>query len=259
MARSPDSLTPSAGGRPPVEKRGDKASESRSGGEANPRAATQVNAVAASSTPPTSNPAQLDLFPGRACPLKAKPATDRPEASNGPVRRDGVEGGGTRRQRTRMTGETSGSPTEAAVQQSLFGREAYKGSPRSRGPDAARGVGGGHSTGEPRENRGEGRAAASTTRSKRGKAAGLRPRGSASSRPKSARARRPKRMDPARKLQRTLYRTAHAVGRRGSESRIRENRTYGSMRGRWKRAASAAARLRSTLPKPLVGASLVSD
>ena len=67
MTRSPDSLVPSAGGQPPVEKRDDKASACRQGGEANPRAATQVNAVSASSTPPASRPTQLELFPGRAC------------------------------------------------------------------------------------------------------------------------------------------------------------------------------------------------
>jgi len=54
MTRSPDSLVPLAGGQPPVEKRDDKASTCRQGGEANPRAATQVNAVSASSTPPAS-------------------------------------------------------------------------------------------------------------------------------------------------------------------------------------------------------------
>ena len=64
MTRSPDSLVPSVGGQPPVEKRDDKASTCRQGGEANPRAATQVNAVSASSTPPASRPTQLELFPG---------------------------------------------------------------------------------------------------------------------------------------------------------------------------------------------------
>ena len=201
MARSPDSLIPSGGGQPPSEKRDDKASDCRQGGEANPRAATQVNAASASLTPPASRPTQLDLFPGRASPLMAKPATSRRSASNAPARRDGVEGGGTRRQPTKTTGETLSGPPAAAGP--AGGREAHKGDPRKRRPDAGQGVGGGHSTCEPRDNRGEGRAATSTTRSTQGEAAGLRPRGSAQSRPKSA-----KRMGSARKLQRALYRAA---------------------------------------------------
>jgi len=58
MTRSPDSLVSSAA-------------------EANLRAATEVNAVSASTTPPVSRPTQLELFPGRACVHKAKPATIR--------------------------------------------------------------------------------------------------------------------------------------------------------------------------------------
>lgn len=173
----------------------------RQGGEANSRAATQVNAVSASSTPPASRPTQLELFLGRACPLEAKPATDRHATSEEPVRRDGVEGGGTRRECARITGETQSSPAGAEVLPA--GREAYKGVPRNCRPDARLGVGGGRSTEERRENRREGRAATSTKRSKRGKATGLPPKGKAQSRPKSA-----KRMDPARKLQRALYRVA---------------------------------------------------
>jgi hypothetical protein len=74
MTRSPDSLVSSAAGQPAVEKRDDKAFICRQEGEANLRAATQVNAVSASLTPPVSRPARLDLFPGRACVPKAKPA-----------------------------------------------------------------------------------------------------------------------------------------------------------------------------------------
>jgi len=151
---------------------------------------------------PASNPVQLELFPGRACPLKAKPATKRYETDRKSFRRDGVQGGGTRRRDVEITGETLFGPVEG----DLFpqtGRETYKGGPRSRGPEAEQGVGGGHSTGERRENRREGRTAASTKRTKRGKAAGLPPRGKAQSRPKSD-----KRMDKVRKLQRTLYRVA---------------------------------------------------
>ena len=67
MTRSPDSLVSFVAGQPAVEKRDDKAFICRQEGEANLRAATQVNAVSASSNPPVSTPTQLDLFPGRAC------------------------------------------------------------------------------------------------------------------------------------------------------------------------------------------------
>ena len=70
MTRSPDSLIPSDAGQPATEKRDDKAFNCRQEGEANLRAATQVNAVSASSTPPAITPIQLELFPGRACPLR---------------------------------------------------------------------------------------------------------------------------------------------------------------------------------------------
>ena len=146
MTRSLDSLVPSADGQPPAEKRDDKASRSRPGGEANSRAATQVNAVSASSTPPASNPAQLEFLPGRACVPEAKPATNRKPASDGPIRRDGVKGGGTRTQHTRITGEALSGLAEEQLSLFPSGREAYKGDPRNRGPDAGQGVGGGHST-----------------------------------------------------------------------------------------------------------------
>ena len=182
MTRSPDSLVPSASGQPDPEKRDDKALTCWQEGEANLRAATEVNAVTASSYPPAIMPIQLDLFPGRACPLEAKPVMDRKAARVNPVRRDGVEGGGTQRQRISTTGETLFGPAEAAPS----GREAYKGETRKRRIDAEQGVGGGRSTGEPRENRGEGRAATSIMRSTLGKAAGLPPQGKAQSRRKPA-------------------------------------------------------------------------
>jgi hypothetical protein len=106
MTRSPDSLIPFDAGQPEPKKRDDKAFKCRQEGEANLRAATQVNAVTASSTPPAITPIQLDLFPGRACPLKAKPATTRNTARMDPSSRDGVPGGGTRRQTIELTGET---------------------------------------------------------------------------------------------------------------------------------------------------------
>src|SRR5437867_6162913 len=169
MTRSPDSLVPSASGQPDPEKRDDKALTCWQEGEANLRAATQVNAISASSYPPAIKPIQLDLFPGRACPLEAKPATDRNAARVNPVRRGGVQGGGTQRQRISTTGETLFGPAEATP----TGRKAYKGDPRKRSNDAEQGVGGGRTTDEPRENRGEGRAATSIMRPKLGKAAGL--------------------------------------------------------------------------------------
>jgi len=88
MTRSPDSLIPFDAGQPALEKRDDKAFECRQGGEANLRAATEVNAVSASSTPPAITPIQLDLFPGRACPLEAK----LPRLG---VQREGIRAAGT--------------------------------------------------------------------------------------------------------------------------------------------------------------------
>ena len=141
MTRSPDSLVPSDSGQPEPEKRDDKALICRQEGEANLRAATEVNAVSASSYPPAITPIQLQFFPGRACPLEAKPATDRSTARMEPVRRDGVEGGGTLTQRISTTGETRFGPAGATP----AGREAHKGETRKRGNDAEPGVGGGHS------------------------------------------------------------------------------------------------------------------
>ena len=129
------------------------------------RAAIEVNAVSASSYPPAIMPIQLDLFPGRACPLEAKPATDRSTARSNPARRGGVEGGSTQRQRISTAGETLFGPVEATSS----GREAYKGRTRKRSIDAEQGVGGGRSTGEARETRVEGRAATSIIRPKVGK------------------------------------------------------------------------------------------
>jgi len=204
MTRSPDSLVSSAAGQPAVEKRDDKAFMCRQEGEANLRAATQVNAVSASLTPPVSKPIQLDLFPGRACVPKAKPATIRNTASIEPNRRDGVSGGGTQRQTIELTGETLFGPAE----ETSSGREAYKGGTRKRVNEAGQGVGGGQSTSELRENRREGRAATFIKRTKQGKAAGLPPQGKAQPRTRQAKRKAPARLDNARKLQRTLYRVA---------------------------------------------------
>jgi hypothetical protein len=132
MTRSPDSLIASESGQPEPEKRDDKAFNCRQEGEANPRAATQVNAVSASSIPPAITPIQLDLFPGRACPLEAKPATIRNTARREPNRRDGVQGGGTQRQTIELTGETLFGPAEATP----TGREAYKGRTRKCSDEA---------------------------------------------------------------------------------------------------------------------------
>ena len=204
MTRSPDSLIPFGAGQPAAEKRDDKAFICRQEGEANLRAATEVNVVSASSTPPAITPIQLDLFPGRACPLEAKPATARSTARRSPSRRDGVQDGGTQRQRIKLTGETLFGPAEATPR----GREAYKGRTRKRSNEAGQGVGDGRSTDETRENRVEGRAVTFIQRSKQGKAAGLPPQGEAQPRPRRAKAKRPARLEPARKLQRALYRAA---------------------------------------------------
>jgi hypothetical protein len=141
MTRSPDSLIPSDAGQLAAEKRDDKAFNCRQEGKANPRAATEVNVVSASSIPPVITPIQLELFPGRACPLEAKPATARSTARRNPSRRDGVQDGGTRRQSIQLTGETLFGPSE----ETSYGREAHKGRTRKRGNEAGQGVGGGHS------------------------------------------------------------------------------------------------------------------
>ena len=200
MNRSPDSQIPSAAGQPAAEKRDDKAFDCRQEGEANLRAATQVNVVSASSTPPAITPIQLELFPGRACPLKAKPATVRSTARNTPDRRDGVEDGGTQRKHIRFTGETLFGPAE----ETSTGREAYKGQTRKRGNEAGQGVGGGHSTDETRENRVEGRAATFIKRTKQGKASGLPPQGKAQPRTRQARRKAPARLDNARNIRQRI-------------------------------------------------------
>ena len=197
MSRSPNSLVPLGRGQLRNKKRNDKALE-RKKGEANARAATKVNAKAASLTPPTQQPQQLELFSGRACLPEAKPAIGLVEATKGQTCRDGVLGGSTCGKGIKTTGETLGGPAEQESQPETTGKGAYKTDRRKHRPETAQGVGGGHSTGEARENRVEGRAATSIERTKEGKAAGLPPGGKA----------QPQRMSKARKLQRTLYRTA---------------------------------------------------
>jgi len=155
---------------------------------------------------PVSKPVQLGLFPGRICPLEVKPATKRQTADKRSLRRDGVQGGGTRRRNTEITGEVLFDLPE--MSKCPGSREAYKGKPRNRRTDVVQGVGSGHSTDERRDNRREGRAATSTMCLKQGKAAGLPPRGKAQPRQKTGRRKTPKRMGIARKLQRTLYRVA---------------------------------------------------
>jgi hypothetical protein len=199
MTRSPDSLIPSGAGQPATEKRDDKAFESRQEGEANLRAATAVNVVSASLPPPAIKPIERELSRGE--PVSARRSLPRTgyQRERTPVRRDGVEDGGTQGKFRLLTGETRNGPAEVTP----HGREAYKGETRKRRNDAEPGIGGGHSTVELRENRREGRAATFIKRTEQGKAAGLPPRGKAESRPKSA-----LRMDRARKLPRTLYREA---------------------------------------------------
>src|ERR1700694_5610182 len=139
MTRSPDSLVSSAAEQSATEKRHDKRFTCRRGGEVNLRAATEVNAVSASTTPPVSRPTQLELFPGRACVPEAKPATIRNTARMEPNRRDGVSGGSTQRQTIQLTGETLFGPAEEAS----TGREAYKEGIRKRPKQTGQGVGGG--------------------------------------------------------------------------------------------------------------------
>ena len=210
MTRTPDSLILFGAEQSAVEKRDDKAFSSRQEGEANLRAATEVNVDSASSTPPAIRPIQLELFPGRACVLKAKPATIRSTARRDSNRRDGVLGGSTQRQNIKLTGETLFGP----VEETPTGREAYKGETRKRRNEAGQGVGSGRSTVEVRDNRVEGRAATFIKRSKQGKAAGLPPQGKASSRRKPAERTAPERFPQARKLQRALYRVAKQQPRR---------------------------------------------
>jgi RNA-directed DNA polymerase len=199
MTRSPDSLIPSGAGQPAPEKRDDKAFESRQEGEANLRAATAVNVVSASLPPPAIKPIEREISRGEpVCARRSLPRTGS-QREKRPVRRDGVEDGGTQGEFRLLTGETRNGPAEVTPR----GREAYKGQTRKRRNDAEPGIGGGHSTVELRENRREGRAATFIKRTEQGKAAGLPPRGKAEPRPKSA-----LRMDQARKLQRTLYRGA---------------------------------------------------
>ena len=161
MIRTPDSLIPFDAGQPASEKRDDKALNCRQEGEANLRAATEVNAVTASTTPPVSRPTQLEL-PGRACVPKAKPATIRNTARMEPNHRDGVLGGSTQRQTIELIGETQFGPAE----ETSTGREAHKGRTRKRGNEAGQGVGGGRSTNELRDNWREGRAATFIGRTK---------------------------------------------------------------------------------------------
>jgi len=204
MTRSPDSLVSSTAEQSEVEKRDDKAFKCRQEGEANLRAATEVNAGTASLTPPVITPIQLELFPGRACSPETKPDTIRSTAGTNPNRRDGVWGGGTQRQIIQLTGETLFGPAEKP----LAGREAYKSRTRKRRNEAGQGVGSGHSTVEARDNRAEGRAATFIKRTKQGKASGLPPQGKAQPRTRQARRTAPARLDHARKLRRTLYRVA---------------------------------------------------
>lgn len=185
-----------------MEKRSDNALKTRKQGKMTVRAATHVNVVAASKPQSNEYTGQLELFPGRACPLKAKPAMRRRITDTAASCRDGVEDGGTHRGLLEITGEAR---FNLGIRSSSRG--AYKGN-RNRRPDVEPGVGGGHSTNERRENRREGRTATSSTRVKRGTTTGLPPRGLAASRSKSRRRKPPKRMDNVRKLQRTFYRVA---------------------------------------------------
>src|SRR5437870_4770013 len=86
MTRSPDSLVPSASGQPDPEKRDDKALTCWQEGEANLRAATEVNAVTASSYPPAIMPIQTGSFPGASLSLggEACHGPEYSESESGP-------------------------------------------------------------------------------------------------------------------------------------------------------------------------------
>ena len=198
MSRSPNSLVPLGRGQLRHKKRNDKALV-RKQGEANVRAATQVNVHCSIVTPTNSTTATVGAFPGASLSLMRRSLPQvwlkRQKARlAGTVYMDGSTHG----KGIKTTGETLGSPAAQVSQPAPTGKGAYKTMSRKRRPEAAQGVGGGHSTGEARENRAEGRAATSIVRSTEGKAAGLPPQGKAPS----------QRMSNARKLQRTLYRTA---------------------------------------------------
>ena len=76
MTRSPDSLVSSVAGQPAREKRDDEAFICRQEGEANLRAATQVNAVSASLTPPVSKPTPTGVIP-RDAPVSIRQSLSR--------------------------------------------------------------------------------------------------------------------------------------------------------------------------------------
>jgi hypothetical protein len=110
------------------------------------RAETEVNAVTASSYPPADYAISAGVSPGASLSLEGE-ACHGPECSEKP-------------QRISATGETLFGPAEVTPS----GREAYKGKTRKRSNNAEQRVGGGRSTGEPWENRGEGRTATSIIR-----------------------------------------------------------------------------------------------
>jgi hypothetical protein len=120
MTRSPDSLIPSGAGQPAPEKRDDKAFKSRQEGEANLRAATEVNVVSASLPPPAIKPIERELSRGE--PVSARRSLPRAgsQREKRPVRRDGVEDGGTQGKFRLLTGETRNGPPEETPR----GREA---------------------------------------------------------------------------------------------------------------------------------------
>jgi hypothetical protein len=126
MTRSPASQIPSGAGQPATGKRDEEAFNCRQDGEANLRAATQVNVVSASLIPPAIKPIQLELISGRAYPLEAKSATIRNTARMEPSRRGGVEDSSTQRKLIQLTGEARCGPAD----ENSAGREAYKGQTR---------------------------------------------------------------------------------------------------------------------------------
>ena len=158
--------------------------------------------TAASPRSAAITPIQLDLIPGRACPLEAKPATARNTARRHPRRRGGVQDGGTRRQHIKLTGETLFGPAEEIRAVGKRIRENPKAQQRSRAGNRRwpqyRGT-----SGKPEGGKGRYFHQANET----GKGSRTAP---AREQPRTRQARRkaPARLDNARKLQRTLYRVA---------------------------------------------------
>jgi len=183
---------PSAAGQPAAEKRDDKTFTCRQEGEANLRAATEVNAVSASLTPPVVGRFNWSSSRGDLCP--------QGEACHDSDRRDGVSGGDTQRQNIKLTGK----PCTVRRKLRVVGKR-IRVEPESAEPTPGRelevvtvplklGVTG------PRERPYFHQA------NETGKGCRTAPKGKAQPRRKPAERKEPERFSQARKMQRMLYR-----------------------------------------------------